>query len=48
MQHLHELATLFDPATVKEVPQKYRSPEGSKLVCDVQAGSNVFDIDMKD
>lgn len=39
---------LPDPATVKEIPQKYRSPEGSKLVFDVQAGANTFDIDMKD
>ncbi|QDV30495.1 hypothetical protein Spb1_24290 [Planctopirus ephydatiae] len=36
------------PAAVKEVPLKYRSPEGSKLVCDVKDGSNSFDIDMKD
>lgn len=37
-----------DPASIKEIPVKYRSPEGSKLVCDVQAVSNTFDIDMKD
>lgn len=39
---------LPDPATVKEVPLKYRSPEESTLVFDVQPGSNTFDIDMKD
>jgi hypothetical protein len=39
---------LPDPASVKEIPEKYRSPEGSTLVCDVQPGSNTFDIDMKD
>ncbi len=39
---------LPDPATVKEVPLKYRSPEGSKLVCDVKPSSNTFDIDMQD
>lgn len=39
---------LPDPATIKEVPLKYRSPEGSTLVCDVQKGSNTFDVDMKD
>ncbi|MBI1313436.1 hypothetical protein GC176_19270 [bacterium] len=39
---------LPDPATVKEVPTKYRSPEESNLIYDVQPGSNTFDIDMKD
>ncbi len=39
---------LPDPATVKEVPMKYRSPEESSLICDVQPGANTFDIDMKD
>lgn len=48
IMRLQQAGRLPDPAKIKEVPLKYRSPEGSKLVCDVQAGSNVFDIDMKD
>jgi hypothetical protein len=33
---------------VKEVPDKYRSPETSPLSFDVKAGANTFDIDMTD
>lgn len=45
---MQQQGKLPDPAAVKEVPAKYRSPEGSTLVCDVQPGSNTFDIEMKD
>lgn len=45
---MHMAGKLADPAKVKEVPERYRSPEASTLVCDVQAGSNNFDVDMKD
>jgi hypothetical protein len=45
---LQQQGKLPDPAAVKEIPVKYRSPEGSSLVCDVQPGANTFDIDMKD
>jgi len=45
---LQQQGKLPDPATVKEVPMKYRNPEGSTLVCDVQPGSNTFDVEMKD
>lgn len=48
IMRLGQQGKLPDPATIKEVPVKYRSPEGSKLVCDVQPGANTFDIDMKD
>jgi hypothetical protein len=33
---------------VKEVPEKYRSPETSPLSFEVKAGANTFDIDMTD
>lgn len=33
---------------VKEVPEKYRSPESSPLTFEVKAGANTFDIDMTD
>ncbi len=39
--------TLPDPAAVKEVPEKYRSPESSPLNFEVKSGSNTFDIDMQ-
>lgn len=48
IMELQMAGKLPDPAKIKEVPMRYRSPEGSTLVCDVQAGSNTFDIDMKD
>lgn len=48
IMRLQAAGKLPDPATVKEVPMKYRSPEGSSLICDVQPGSNTFDIEMKD
>ncbi|OYW28575.1 MAG: hypothetical protein B7Z44_07945 [Caulobacter sp. 12-67-6] len=48
IMRLGQQGKLPDPATIKEVPVKYRSPEETKLVCDVQPGSNTFDIDMKD
>lgn len=48
IMRLQMAGKLPDPATIKEVPLKYRSPEGSTLVCDVQPGANTFDIDMKD
>jgi hypothetical protein len=34
--------------TVKEVPDRYRSPESSPLSFEVKAGSNTFDIAMTD
>ncbi len=45
---LEQAGNLPNPADVKEVPERYRSVEGSTLVCDVEAKSNTFDIDMKD
>lgn len=45
---MQQAGKLPDPASIKEVPMKYRDPEGSTLICDVQPGSNTFDIDMKD
>ena len=44
----HMSGNLPDPAEVKEVPLRYRSPESSSLVCQVKAGQNTYDIDMKD
>ncbi|MBI1346633.1 hypothetical protein GC163_10130 [bacterium] len=48
IMRLQQAGKLPDPAKVKEVPLKYRSPEDSTLICDVQPGANTFDIDMKD
>lgn len=39
---------LVDAATFKEIPERFRNPESSTLVYDVQPGANTFDIDMKD
>lgn len=44
----HMAGQLPDPAKVKEVPERYRSPESSALVCSVKPGSNTFDIKMDD
>lgn len=40
--------TLPNPAEVKEIPVRYRSPENSTLVFEVKPGPNTFDIEMKD
>ncbi len=48
IMRLGQAGKLPDPATIKEVPMKYRSPEESKLIFDVQPGANTFDIDMTD
>jgi hypothetical protein len=48
IMRLGEQGKLPDTSTIKEVPTKYRSPEESNLICDVQPGANTFDIDMKD
>lgn len=37
---------LPNPAEIKEVPMRYRAPESSSLIFDVQPGANTFDIDM--
>lgn len=44
----HMAGQLPDPAKVKEVPERYRSPESSALVCSVKPGSNTFDVKMDD
>lgn len=44
----HMDGNLPNPAEIKEVPLRYRSPESSSLVCQVKAGQNTYDIDMKD
>lgn len=38
---------LPDPSKVKEIPEKYRSPEKSKTIFEVKGGSNTFELDMK-
>ena len=44
---LHMAKKLPDPAKVKEIPERYRSPEKSTLIYDVQTGANEYNIDMK-
>lgn len=44
---MHMSGKLKNPADVKEIPERYRSPEKSTLICVVEAGSNEFDVDMK-
>ncbi|RLS56096.1 MAG: carboxypeptidase regulatory-like domain-containing protein [Planctomycetota bacterium] len=44
---LHMSGKLPDPAKVKEIPERYRSPEKTKEIHEVKAGSNEINIDMK-
>lgn len=43
---LHMANKLPDPAKIKEIPERYRSPEGSKLIYEVNPGPNRYDFDM--
>ena len=47
VMEMHMSGKLKNPADVKEIPERYRSPEKSTLVCVVDPGSNEFDVDMK-